>query len=250
MNTPEPLSEPTLKVENLEVTYGPVTAAKDVSLLVGRGEIIALLGPNGAGKTSVLKAILGLARASSGTIEFSSGGNTRRIDRVPTHQLAKLGIASVPALSPILPRMTVAENLEVGSLFLSASARAVSEARERLYDRFPILRERRRQFAGSLSGGEQRMLAIARSLMPQPRLLLLDEPSLGLAPIPLAKIFGLLVEINRSDGVDILIVEQNVKKALEVSHRAYVMRIGGIEFSGPSREIAESGRLHDAYLGS
>ncbi len=245
-----PAGIPVLEVRGLEIGYGPVVAATDVSLRVNRGEIVALLGPNGAGKTSVLKAIMGLVRPSAGRVDYLAGGVRREITRLPTHDLARLGIANVPSAQIVLPRMTVEENLLVGGLYLLDDRRAVGRRVDELLDRFPLLAARARQLASSLSGGEQRQLAIARGLMSGPRLMLLDEPSLGLSPIMLNDVFGMLARICREDGIDILMVEQNVRKALEIADRAYVMRIGGIEFSGPSDEVAEMERLKDAYLGS
>jgi len=238
-----------LRVTGLDVQYGALVAAQDIALAVHRGEIVSLLGPNGAGKTSVLRAIMGLVPHTRGTVEFFDGATLHRLDTLPTHRLAALGIASVPSLRIVLPRMTVEENLEVGALFLPRDAAALARERDRLCEIFPVLGRRRRALAATLSGGEQRMLAIARALMARPRLLLLDEPSLGLAPLVLNEIFAMLQRINAEGGVDVLLVEQNVKKALEISHRAYVMRIGALDFEGPSREILASGRLESAYLG-
>ena len=238
-----------LRVAGLDVQYGGLVAARDISLEVRRGEIVSLLGPNGAGKTSVLRAVMGLVPRVRGTVEFFDGVTLHRVDALPTHRLAALGIASVPSLRAVLPRMTVEENLEVGGLFLGRDGVTLARERERLYELFPVLGRRRRALAATLSGGEQRMLAIARALVARPRLLLLDEPSLGLAPLMLTEIFGLLQRINAESAVDVLLVEQNVKKALEISHRAYVMRIGALDFQGSSRDILASGRLESAYLG-
>jgi len=241
---------PVLAVAGLEVRYGKVIAASDISLEVRRGEIVALLGPNGAGKTSVLKAIAGLVRPASGTVEFFDGERAKRIEATAGYRLARIGIAHVPALEIVLPRMTVEENLEVGGRFLIASKPALRRAVDEMMQRFPILGERRAQYAGLLSGGEQRQLAIARALVSKPRLMLLDEPSIGLAPKTLGEIFGLLRRINAEDGVEMLVVEQNVVKALDLAHRAYVMRVGAMDFFGDSAELARSDRLAHAYLGS
>jgi branched-chain amino acid transport system ATP-binding protein len=241
---------PVLAVAGLEVRYGKVVAASDISLEVRQGEIVTLLGPNGAGKTSVLKAIAGLVRPARGTVAFFDGTDVRRIEGEPGHRLARLGIAHVPAQNIVLPRMTVAENLEVGGRFLVSDKTALRRAVDELMQRFPILAERRGQFAGLLSGGEQRQLAIARALVSKPRLMLLDEPSIGLAPKTLGEIFALLKRINVERRVEILLVEQNVVKALELAHRAYVMRVGAMDFSGDSAELARSERLADAYLGT
>lgn len=239
-----------LTVDQLEVRYGPVVAATDVSLTVNSGEIVALLGPNGAGKTSVLKSIMGLVPPASGAVTFFDGTQSHVITRMETHHMARLGIANVPSAQVVLPRMTVEENLLVGGLFLADDTKTARNKVVELFDRFPVLADRRKQFASSLSGGEQRQLAIARGLMSDPKLMLLDEPSLGLSPLLLNSIFGMLQNINKEDDVDILIVEQNVNKALEIADRAYVMKIGGIDFSGTSDDVAEGERLKDAYLGS
>jgi branched-chain amino acid transport system ATP-binding protein len=243
-------SPPVLSVRDLEVRYGPTIAAAGVALEVREGEAVALLGPNGAGKTSVLRAIMGLVSPAAGQIEFFDGASLHRIEGRSAHLLARLGIANVPAQHVVLPRMTVAENLEVGALFLVRDRERVRQTLAEMFEKFPLLGARRRQYAGSLSGGEQRQLALARALMAGPRLMLLDEPSLGLAPRVLAEVFELLRRINREERVALLVVEQNVKKALELTDRAYVMRIGGIDFVGPSAEVAGSDRLRDAYLGS
>lgn len=241
---------PVLSVTDLEVRYGAVVAASAISLEVRRGEIVALLGPNGAGKTSVLRALAGLVAPARGRIELHDAEGTRRIEGRRGYELARQGIAFVPAQHVVLPRMTVEENLEIGGRFLLRDLGAVRRAVEAMLDKFPALGSRRRQHAGVLSGGEQRQLAIARALVAAPRLMLLDEPSIGLAPIILNEIFATLRRINEQDGVSILMVEQNVIKALEIAHRAYVMRIGAMDFDGPSAEVAKSERLSDAYLGS
>jgi branched-chain amino acid transport system ATP-binding protein len=241
---------PLLAVTELEVRYGKVVAASDISLSVNSGEIVALLGPNGAGKTSVLRAIAGLIQPASGTIAFFDGARLRHLQAMPTFALARLGIAYVPALNIVLPRMTVEENIEVGGRFLLPKGAAVQHAVEQIFAKFPALAARRGQFAGSLSGGEQRQLAIARALVARPSLMLMDEPSVGLSPIVLKEIFRLLQLINEQENVAILIVEQNVIKALEIADRAYVMRVGGMDFTGSSEEVAGSDRLADAYLGS
>lgn len=241
---------PILKITNLEVRYGAVIAASGVSLEVHKGEIVALLGPNGAGKTSVLKAVMGLNQQKTGIVEFFDGEKVHRIDGMETHEMAKLGIANIPSSEIVLPRMSVEENLEVGGRFLYRDMGRVRKRMEELFDRFPILSQRRKQSAATLSGGEQRQLAVARGLMCDPKLMLLDEPSLGLAPILLRDLFQNLARIRTELGVEMLIVEQNVNKALEIADRAYVMRIGAIDFHGPAKEVASSERLKDAYLGS
>jgi branched-chain amino acid transport system ATP-binding protein len=245
-----PAQRPVLTANDIEVRYGKVVAATGISIEVRRGEIVALLGPNGAGKTSVLKSIMGLVPPARGTVVFHDGSGEHRIDRKPAHELARLGIATVPAQQIVLPRMTVEENLEMGGRFLMRDGKAIQIRIGELMEAFPLLKERRRQYAGLLSGGEQRQLAIARALVARPRLMLLDEPSIGLAPITLASIFGMLKKIKQEQQVDILMVEQNVSKALDIADRAYVMRVGAMDFFGPSAEVAASERLRDAYLGS
>ena len=241
-------SSPVLAVTDLEVRYGKVVAATGISLEVRRGEIVALLGPNGAGKTSVLKSIMGLVRPARGTIAFDDG-TPRRIEGLPAFRLARLGIGNVPAQRIVLPRMTVEENLEMGGRFLLRDGRALGLRVRELMELFPRLGERRRQLAGLLSGGEQRQLAIARALVPRPRLMLLDEPSIGLAPITLRSVFDMLKQIRDEQGVEILMVEQNVSMALQIADRAYVMRVGAMDFSGSAAEVAAGEQLRDAYLG-
>ncbi len=239
-----------LDVRGLEIRYGPVVAATDITLHLDRGEVVALIGPNGSGKTSILKSIMGLVRPHAGRVDFIAANAVHEITGLATQEIARLGVASVPSLQTVLPRMTVEENLLVGGLYLLDSRPSVDHRLANLLDCFPVLAERRNSLASSLSGGEQRQLAIARALMSRPRLLLLDEPSLGLSPAVLNEVFDLLLRVNREEDVDILIVEQNVRKALEISDRAYVMRIGGIEFSGSSERVADEQRLKNAYLGS
>lgn len=243
-------SDRVLAVADLEVRYGKVIAATDVTLEVRAGEIIALLGPNGAGKTSVLKALAGLVKPARGRIEFNDGGTVHRVEGVPGHALARLGVVCVPAQNVVLPRMSVTENLEVGGRFLLDDRAALARSVAEMLERFPALGARARAYAGVLSGGEQRQLAIARALIARPRLMLLDEPSIGLAPKILDEIFTLLKRINREQKVDILMVEQNVVKALEVADRAYVMRVGAMDFDGPAAELAKSDRLAAAYMAS
>jgi branched-chain amino acid transport system ATP-binding protein len=239
-----------LAVDDLEVRYGSVIAASGISFEIRQGEIVALLGPNGAGKTSVLRSVAGLVRPARGRVTFYDGAREHRLDRRSGFELARLGIGYVPAQHVVLPRMTVEENLEVGGRFL---LRDLADVRRRIaatLDKFPALAARRAQFAATLSGGEQRQLAIARTLIARPCLMLLDEPSIGLAPLVLEDIFRLLKRINQEDRVDMLVVEQNVTRALELADRAYVMRVGAMDFSGPSAEVARNPQLSDAYLGS
>jgi branched-chain amino acid transport system ATP-binding protein len=243
-------AQPILEVTDLEVRYGAVVAASGISLEVRPGEIVALLGPNGAGKTSVLRALAGLVSPARGRIAFRDGEREHRLEGKPGFELARLGIGYVPAQHVVLPRMTVTENLEVGGRFLLGDAAGARRRVGEMLERFPALAARRERFAATLSGGEQRQLAVARALVARPRLMLLDEPSIGLAPLVLEDVFRLLKRINREDRVDMLVVEQNVTKALDLSDRAYVMRVGAMDFSGPSPEVARSERLSEAYLGS
>ena len=230
-----------LEVSDLEVRYGAIAALKGISFTVGQGEIVALLGANGAGKTTTQKTISGMLRPATGSITFEG----QRIDGVPAHRLIGLGICHVPEGRHVFPRMTVAENLEMGAFRF----RRPDEAElERVLSLFPILRERYRQPAGTLSGGEQQMLAIGRALMGKPRLLLLDEPSMGLAPLIVRQIFDIVREINDS-GVTVLLVEQNAAQALALANRGYVLETGEIVLSGPGQELLADDRVRAAYLG-
>jgi branched-chain amino acid transport system ATP-binding protein len=232
-----------LKLEGIEVGYGDVTAVGGVSLEVQQGEMVALIGSNGAGKTTTLRAVSGLLPLRSGTIEF--GGD--RIDRLSPSQIVARGIAHVPEGRQLFPSMAVLENLELGCRVASARARK-SETLTRVFELFPRLWERRRQLAGTLSGGEQQMCAIGRGLMACPTLLMLDEPSLGLAPVMAKAIFNDLGRIN-AQGTTILLVEQNVLRSLQLSHRGYVLENGRITLEGASRDLLGSGHIKQAYLG-
>jgi branched-chain amino acid transport system ATP-binding protein len=227
-----------LDVRGLEVSYGGIRAVKGVDLAVATGELVCLIGANGAGKTSTLKAIARLLPASATTLSFD--GTDIRTARV--HELPRRGMVMVPEGRGVFPRLSVQENLAMG-----AYARGESDP-ESQYKRFPRLKERRHQIAGTLSGGEQQMLAIARALMSRPKLLLLDEPSMGLAPIMVAKIFEIVAEVAR-EGVTILLVEQNAKLALEAASRGYVMESGTITLAGDARTLLADPRVREAYLG-
>jgi len=233
-----------LEVEQLQVGYGSAAPALwDVSLTVGDGELVAVVGPNGAGKTTLINAIAGLLAIRGGSMRF--GGQD--LSRLMPHEVCGHGIAIVPEGRRLFIGMTVEENLEIGCYV--RTARAVrSESLERVYSIFPILRDRRRQVAGTLSGGMQQMLAIARALMARPRLLLLDEPSLGLAPVVVEQLFEVVAEIHRA-GVAILLVEQNVAKALELAARAYVLEEGRIVSAGLPTELVRQTHIQEAYLG-
>jgi branched-chain amino acid transport system ATP-binding protein len=232
-----------LRLDEIEVAYGDMTAVRGASLEVRSGESVALIGGNGAGKTTTLRAISGLLPLRRGRIEFAG----ERVDGLaPVARVAR-GIAHVPEGRQLFPTMTVLENLELGAR--SATGRAERARRlEGIFALFPRLRERRRQLAGTLSGGEQQMCAIGRGLMAAPKLLMLDEPSLGLAPVMVRSIFEDLARINR-DGTTILIVEQNVPRALQLSHRGYVLENGGIVLRGTREELLASGHIKRTYLG-
>jgi branched-chain amino acid transport system ATP-binding protein len=227
-----------LEVKGLEVHYGGIRAVKGIDLAVAEGELVCLIGANGAGKTTTLKAICRLI-PSSGAIAYD--GND--VSRAKVHELPRKGLVMVPEGRGIFPQLTVEENLAIG-----AYARGSSGGTEKQYATFPRLKERRLQVAGTLSGGEQQMLAIARALMTEPRLLLLDEPSMGLAPMMVTRIFDVVRDI-AARGVTILLVEQNARLALELAHRGYVMESGVISLSGKSTDLLNDDRVKEAYLG-
>jgi len=232
-----------LRLEGIEVGYGDLTAVREVSLEVRTGEVVALIGGNGAGKTTTLRAITGLLPVRRGVIELDG----QRLDGLSPSRIVARGLAHVPEGRQLFPTMTVRENLELGAAGREARARR-HETLEWVFRLFPRLQERNRQLAGTLSGGEQQMCAIGRGLMARPRLLMLDEPSLGLAPVVLKMIFETLAEINRT-GTTILVVEQNVARALALSHRGYVLENGRIALSGSRDELLASGHIKQAYLG-
>lgn len=234
-----------LEVADLEVRYGPIRAVKSVSLTVADAETVALLGANGAGKSSTLLAIAGALGHASGTIAL--GGED--VSRLSPERLVRKGLAMVPETRDVFPDLTVEENLTLGAFTQRRHKALVAESRERMLALFPILAKRAGQAAGTLSGGEQQMLVIARAMMSRPRILLLDEPSLGLAPTIVDRIFEMIVRL-REMGLTILLVEQNAGKALEVADRAYVMRLGRIAASGSASEIAGSYDLKALYLGA
>jgi branched-chain amino acid transport system ATP-binding protein len=227
-----------LELRELVVHYGGIRAVAGVDLAVDEGELVCLIGANGAGKTSTLKAICGLVASKSGTIRYRG----EDISRAAVHELPRKGLVMVPEGRGIFAQLTVEENLAMGAYAHGGADPAAQ------YERFPRLAERRRQIAGTLSGGEQQMLALARALMTRPRLLLLDEPSMGLAPMMVTKIFELVQDIARQ-GVTILLVEQNARLALEISRRGYVMESGAIALAGPSTELLHNPRVREAYLG-
>ena len=231
-----------LSVSSLQAGYGPIEALHGVDLTVGAGEIVTLIGANGAGKSTLLMTICGRPRATNGAILF----DRRDITRLPTFEIVRLGLAQVPEGRRIFPRLTVLENLQLGATI--AAPEHFENDLERVFALFPILRDRRLQRGGTLSGGEQQMLAIARALMSRPRLLLLDEPSLGLAPLVVKRIFEVIGEINRTQGVTVLLVEQNAYHALRLAHRGYVMQNGRIVLSGSGAELLANRDVRSAYL--
>jgi len=237
------VSAPLLAIRDLVVHYGVIRALSGISLEVPEGRIVALIGANGAGKSTTLRAVSGLLRPTSGSIEFRGESIVGR----PVHEIVALGIAHAPEGRGIFLNLTVRENLELGA-YLRRDRDGIESDRERALTLFPILKERRSQVAGTLSGGEQQMLAVARALMSRPRLLLLDEPSLGLAPQVVDRIFQVIQEINEA-GVSLLLVEQNANMALQVSHQAYVLETGAVVKQGSGRELLESPDVRKAYLG-
>jgi branched-chain amino acid transport system ATP-binding protein len=232
-----------LEVKNIQVAYGKIIAVKDVSIDVKQGEIVTLIGSNGAGKSTTLRTISGLIKPKSGEILF----NGKRIDGVPGHEIVGMGICHSPEGRRIFPRMSVKENLELGA-FLRNDKTAVNADMDRVLELFPRLKERIKQTAGTMSGGEQQMLAVSRALMGDPKLLLLDEPSMGLAPVLVELIFDTIVKI-RKQGVTILLIEQNATVALEVADRAYVLESGAVKMSGSAKELSSDDKVTKAYLG-
>ncbi|HEX3599547.1 MAG TPA: ABC transporter ATP-binding protein [Lacipirellulaceae bacterium] len=235
---------PLLEVENLRVFYGSIEALRGVSLRVDAGEVVTLIGANGAGKSTTLRTISGLLSPTSGEIRF----NGQLIDGWAPHRVVKCGLVQVPEGREIFANLTVDENLQIAA-YLRKDRVAIRKDRERALELFPRVRERLTQQAGTLSGGEQQMLAIARALVARPKLLMLDEPSLGLAPQLVRTIFEVVREINRS-GTTILLVEQNANMALQVANRAYVIEVGEIRMEGPAAELAASDEVRRAYLGA
>mgnify|MGYP001575092533 FL=1 len=249
-----------LELNNIHAFYGPVEALKGITLKVSQGEIVCLIGNNGAGKSTTLMTISGILRPGSGSISFSG----EDISDAPPHRIVEMGISHVPEGRRIFPRLTVKENLEMGAYTKSSRHRRVAEATkfirrggqnskfknqfEKIYELFPVLKERGKQMGGTLSGGEQQMLAISRALMSDPKLLLLDEPSLGLAPLIVTRIFRAIKEINH-DGITVLLVEQNAHAALNLSNRGYVLESGKISMHGLGKELLNDEQVKRAYLG-
>jgi len=233
-----------LSVQDLFVSYGAISALSGVSFTIEAGRIVTLIGANGAGKTTTLRALSGLLRAKSGSVVFQG----EDITRLPPHRIVARGLGHVPEGRMVFANLTVDENLAMGAYLLKDKAR-VARNRDYVFGIFPRLQERLAQDAGTLSGGEQQMLAIGRALMGDPKLLMLDEPSLGIAPKLISTIFEKIVEINRDHGTTILLVEQNAKLALEISHQAYVLETGRVVMQGPSAELRANPELKAAYLG-
>ncbi|MFC5448198.1 ABC transporter ATP-binding protein [Paenibacillus aestuarii] len=232
-----------LKVDEINVYYGNIQALKGVSLEVNQGEIVTLIGANGAGKSTLLKSLSGLLKPKQGDIQYLGGS----IAGKPAQEIVKAGISHVPEGRRVFANMSVEENLELGA-YLRTAKREIREDIENVYRLFPRLLERRKQLSGTLSGGEQQMLAMGRALMARPKLLLLDEPSMGLAPLLVKTIFEIIVEINRT-GTTVLLVEQNANMALSIAHRAYVIETGKVVISGTAAELQASDQVKEAYLG-
>jgi branched-chain amino acid transport system ATP-binding protein len=232
-----------LEIENLEVNYGMIKALKGVSFEVNKGEIIALIGANGAGKTTTLHAISGILPSASGKIIY----NGQNITKTPAHKIVKLGISQVPEGRRVFSQLSVFENLLMGA-YTRRDKSEINEDLEKIYERFPRLEERKNQIAGTLSGGEQQMLAMGRALMSKPEIILLDEPSMGLSPIFVSEIFDIIKALNEG-GTTVLLVEQNAKKALSIADRAYVLETGNIVLSGKAENIMNDDTVKKAYLG-
>ena len=232
-----------LTVNDINVFYGAIHAIKGVSLEVNEGEIVTLIGANGAGKSTILRTISGLLKPKTGSIQFEG----QEIADMPAHEIVKTGISQVPEGRRIFAEMSVLENLELGA-FTRKDKDGIKADMELVFERFPRLKERIGQLAGTLSGGEQQMLAMGRALMSRPRLLLLDEPSMGLAPLLIKEIFAIIQDINKT-GTTVLLVEQNANMALSIAHRAYVLETGRITLSGDAKELAASDEVRKAYLG-
>ena len=232
-----------LEIKELNCSYGGVASLRDVSLTVSEGEVVTLVGANGAGKSTLLRAVSGLLHPVSGSITFVG----KRIDRLPPNAVVRLGIAHIPEGRLIFAPMTVLDNLKMGA-YRRRDRKQINSDMERMFEYFPVLAERRKQLAGSLSGGEQQMLAVARALMTSPQLVLMDEPSMGLSPLLVEKVADIVLTMQK-DGLSVLLVEQNAALALSVANRAYVLEIGRVVAQGPAQSIAADGVLKKAYLG-
>ncbi len=237
------MAEPMLKIDNIDVYYGAIHALKGISLEVNEGEIVTLIGANGAGKSTTLRTISGLLKPKAGSITFLG----QNIAGVRAHEIVKKGISQVPEGRRVFAEMTVMENLDLGA-FVRKDKAGIQQDLKHVFELFPRLEERKNQSAGTLSGGEQQMLAMGRALMSRPKLLLLDEPSMGLAPLLIKEIFNIIVDINKS-GTTVLLVEQNANMALSIAYRAYVLETGRITLSGKAQDLAASEDVRKAYLG-
>ena len=235
-----------LEIKDLRVFYGKIEAIKGISVVVNQGEIVTLIGANGAGKTTTLKTISGIRPVTSGSITFDG----QDISKMPAHERVALGISQAPEGRGIFPGMTVLENLEIGKYFRKDRKNEMKEDLEKVYHLFPRLKERASQAGGTLSGGEQQMLAIGRALMARPKVLLLDEPSMGLAPMMIANIFKIITEINTELGTTILLVEQNAQQALQRAHRAYVLETGRVVKEAKASDLLNDPDVRAAYLGT
>lgn len=232
-----------LKVENLQVNYGVIPALKGISFTVNQGEVVALIGANGAGKTTTLHTVTGLVEKKGGTVTFDG----KDITNVPAHKLVKLGIAHVPEGRRVFPELTVYQNLLLGA-YTRKDSKEKQDTLEEIYERFPRLKERLNQLAGTLSGGEQQMLAMGRALMSKPKMILMDEPSMGLSPIFVNEIFDIIESVSKA-GTTVLLVEQNANKALAIADRAYVLETGAITMEGKASDLLNDDRIRKAYLG-
>jgi len=232
-----------LEIKDLRVHYGMAEALKGISVSVEEGEIVALIGANGAGKTTTLRTISGLKAPTSGEILFQG----KRIDGIPAHNIVKLGIAHIPEGRIVFAPMTVLDNLKMGA-YLRKDKQQVARDLDAMYEHFPVLKERHNQLAGSLSGGEQQMLAVARALMASPQLLLMDEPSMGLSPVLVEEVGNIIKDIHKT-GIGIILVEQNARMALELANKAYILAVGSIILEGDAKELANDERVKKAYLG-
>ena len=232
-----------LTVTDLKVNYGVIPALKGISFNVEAGEVIALIGANGAGKTTILRTVTGLVEAASGTIEFDG----KNITKTPAHKIVEMGMAHVPEGRRVFPELTVLQNLMLGA-YIRKDAQEKAQTLEEVYEHFPRLKEREKQLAGTLSGGEQQMLAMGRALMSRPKIILMDEPSMGLSPIFVGEIFNIIEKVS-SQGTTVLLVEQNAKKALSIADRAYVLETGSIVMSGNADDLLHDDSIRKAYLG-
>jgi branched-chain amino acid transport system ATP-binding protein len=237
-------SQPILRLANVESTYGPITAIRGISLDLMQGQIVTVLGANGAGKTSILKTISGVLDPVKGTVEFEG----RKIRAMEPDKVVRLGISHVPEGREVFPFLSVRDNLRMGA-YIRNDSKTIASDLEKVFDYFPVLRERQNQIAGQLSGGQQQMLAISRALMSRPKVLLLDEPSLGLSPLLVKEIFAIIRRLNAEEGVSILLVEQNAKMALETAHYGYVLEVGRVVMHDTCANLLQSDQVREFYLG-